>query len=83
MGVRLEYLDVRYVSVAYVNELDVAVAENPEDRNVLVLSYDEAIAIVGSAEQLIDLAERMKAAVQAGPEPRNGQPPDEEEIPDA
>lgn len=68
MSVRLEYVPATS-PVFYVNELTLAGADAPENQDVLVISYDEAIVLLGSPEELQDLAVRIIGAVARGAAP--------------
>ena len=68
MSTRLEYVPATS-PVYYVNELTLEQAEAPEDQDVLVISYDEAIVLTGSAEELVDFAERVIKVVRRGAPP--------------
>ena len=72
MSVRLEYVPATS-PVYYANELAAAQelpVDNPEDRDVLLISYDEVIVLVGSPEELQDFALRVISAVARGAAPR-------------
>lgn len=71
MSIRLEYVSARS-PVEYVNELALAEdlgVDNPEDRDVLVISYDECIVLVGTPEELKALGVRIISAVARGARP--------------
>lgn len=75
MSVRAEYIHAANAGCNYVNELDLAkeiYIENPDDENVLVISYDEVIVLTGSPEELTDFGYRIIAAVRRGPLPGAG-----------
>lgn len=72
MSINWEYLDARSASVAYMDERDLYSAEDPTEQNVLVISGDEGIVVVGSAEELLAFAERVVATVKAGPHAYEG-----------
>ena len=72
MSVRLEYVPATS-PVFYVNELALEqlnmYPNAPENQDVLVISYDEAIVLTGTPEELQDLAVRIISAVARGAAP--------------
>lgn len=65
MSVRAEYIPATS-PVHYVNENDLAEdvwIDDPKDRMVLTLSYDELIVIVGTPQQIDRLGQRIRNAV--------------------
>lgn len=65
MSTRLEYVPAT-CGVQYLDERLLEAAYSPDEQDVLLLSYDEGIVIVGSKDELLALANRIVHAVMAG-----------------
>ncbi len=59
---RFEYVEVAITGIEYCDERDLAV-EDPKNRKVVALWYDEAIVLDGTHDELVAFADRLRAVL--------------------
>lgn len=64
MSQHLEYMDAKYVEVAYGPETEIAAAEDPTEDYVLSLFVDEGVIITGTRDEIAHLLLRAVEEVK-------------------
>lgn len=68
MSIHAEYMRASDTFVEYAPEVNFVFPEEPGEAPVLVLSADEAVVFEGTHSELVGLANRILATLNAGPQ---------------